>query len=165
MAESILFIFKNACLHLVIHSKLVADERPIGYGTSIPLFIQFYNPQIEGLAYSVFIGECPFFRDLPHTSTAPGYFTHACLNRSNSASAAFRLGAPYTFFNWAVYALYSFDGMYLMEFRIKCTMQRCTTTSLKMLLAPSSNPDTPSMLMNSTSSTPLARISSNICIQ
>ena len=55
MAEIILFIPKNACLHLVIHSKLVADERPIGYGTSIPLFIQFHNPQIEGLAYSVLV--------------------------------------------------------------------------------------------------------------
>ncbi len=33
-------------------------------------------------------------------------------------------------------------------------MQRCTTTSLKMDLAPSSKPDTPSILMKSTSSTP-----------
>ncbi len=34
-----------------------------------------------------------------------------------------------------------------------------------LLPAPSFSPDTPSMLMNSTSSTPFARISTNICIQ
>ena len=31
---------------------------------------------------------------LIHTSTAPGYWLQACLNRSNSACAAFKLAAP-----------------------------------------------------------------------
>lgn len=59
----------------------------------------------------------------------------------------------------------SFEGMYLIELRIRCTMQRCTTTSLKMDFTPSSRPDTPSMLTKRMSSTPRALISSKICIQ
>ena len=61
MPESILFILKNACLHLVIHSQLVANQCPVGYRAAIPFFIQFQNPQVECLAYSSLIGECPFF--------------------------------------------------------------------------------------------------------
>ncbi len=41
-----------------------------------------------------------------------------------------------------------------MKLRIRWTIHLCTTTSLKMLRALSSRPDTPSMLMNSTSSPP-----------
>ena len=63
MPESILFILKNACLHLVIHSQLVANQCPVGYRAAIPFFIQFHNPQVECLAYSSLIGECPFFCD------------------------------------------------------------------------------------------------------
>ena len=63
MPESILFILKNACLHLVIHGQLVANQCPVGYRAAIPFFIQFQNPQVECLAYSSLIGECPFFCD------------------------------------------------------------------------------------------------------
>ena len=51
MPESILFILKNACLHLVIHGQLVANQCPVGYRAAIPFFIQFHNPQVECLAY------------------------------------------------------------------------------------------------------------------
>ena len=44
-------------------------------------------------------------------------------------------------------------------------MQRWTTASLKMDFAHSSKPDTPSILINRTSSTPRPLSSSNICIQ
>lgn len=38
---------------------------------------------------------CSIFDQLRiHTSMAPGYWLHACLKRSNSASAAFKLDAP-----------------------------------------------------------------------
>ena len=61
MPGSILFILQNACLHFVIHGKLVADECQVGYRAAIPFLIQFHNPQIECLAYSILIGKCPFF--------------------------------------------------------------------------------------------------------
>ena len=67
MPGSILFILQNACLHFVIHGKLVADECPVGYRAAIPFLIQFHNPQIECLAYSILIGKCPFFCDLTKT--------------------------------------------------------------------------------------------------
>lgn len=82
-----------------------------------------------------------------------------------SLSAAFRLKMPYTFFNWAVNALWSLERMYRIDFRIRCTIQRYTTPSLKMDFAPSSKPDTSSILIKSISSTLRALISSNICIQ
>ena len=37
-AESTLLIFENACLHLIIHGKLITYECPIGYGTVIPFY-------------------------------------------------------------------------------------------------------------------------------
>ena len=67
MPGSILFILQNACLHFVIHGKLVADECPVGYRAATPFLIQFHNPQIECLAYSILIGKCPFFCDLTKT--------------------------------------------------------------------------------------------------
>ena len=64
LSGSILFILQNACLHFVIHGKLVADECPVGYRAAIPFLIQFHNPQIECLAYSIFIGKCPIGTNL-----------------------------------------------------------------------------------------------------
>ena len=59
----------------------------------------------------------------------------------------------------------SLDGTYLQELRTRCTRQRCATASGNIAHRPSASPDTPSMLTNSTSSTPRWRSSSNTPIQ
>ena len=62
---SIPFVFFDSCLHLFIHSKLVAYHRPISDRAIIPFFVEFGYPQIQGFKNCLFSGESPFFYHFP----------------------------------------------------------------------------------------------------
>lgn len=91
MAELILFVFEDACLHPVIHGKLVADWRPVGNRPAIPLLIQLHNPQVECFAYCILVGESPFFCDFSQARVDRFYGVYRIHHPPDSATIIVKL--------------------------------------------------------------------------